>query len=766
MTSELELDTVLQRLVDEVARAAARRGRRLLPARPRARDAPLRRRARPRSRGSSASSSRRTRGLAGRAIARGRPVLSDDYAGPDRGCAAPGLRGFRSAIVAPMRWSGEVKGILGVGTRDPSATFTPGRRRPARGLRKPRRARAPQRGELRGALAPGPGPARLLPDRLGARRADLAGRDLRRAGAGGERRARRRERGGADAPATTTCVWRGCTDCQGLLVQVPRRRAGRPPRGRSGPAVRGAPGPGGAAPRRRRSLRRRVAACRRAKPATARCSPCRSRLPRTRRGRARARLLRRRAALHRRRSRACAAIWPVPRAARSSGASCSRPSAGSRALAQQLARTGTLLATELDPAAVLDEVVAPGAVAARRRRGGHPTARGRRARGAARRRARTPRACSTPASPRPRGLPASVVQSRSPVAVADARDDQRLTAGRSDARRGLRRVPRRAAGRGRRSRPGRALGLLPGRRGPGARRRSRRSRPSPATPPPRSRTPSSTRASRWRRSAASRSSPTSPTASSRSTARARSCSGTQAAERITGVPARRRRSAGAPSEVLQRELESGERGARRASGSSSIRRGGEEIWLSLTEAVMRDPAGAVAGRIFAFRDISAERVVEQMKSEFVSNVSHELRTPLTSIYGFAETLLRDDVALRRRGAHDVPRLHRVRGRAPDRDRRPPARGRAARLGRPPGAARRRPTSARSSPRWSRRRKQSLALDGHEFVLDLPRRAADGRRRPREAAPDRDGPRRQRGQVLARRRDRAGLGRAAVTTRSR
>ena len=58
---------------------------------------------------------------------------------------------------------------------------------------------------------------------------------------------------------------------------------------------------------------------------------------------------------------------------------------------------------------------------------------------------------------------------------------------------------------------------------------------------------------------------------------------------------------------------------------------------------MRDPAGAVAGRIFAFRDISAERVVEQMKSEFVSNVSRELRSPLTSIYGFAETLLRDDV---------------------------------------------------------------------------------------------------------------------------
>jgi signal transduction histidine kinase len=33
-----------------------------------------------------------------------------------------------------------------------------------------------------------------------------------------------------------------------------------------------------------------------------------------------------------------------------------------------------------------------------------------------------------------------------------------------------------------------------------------------------------------------------------------------------------------------------------------------------------------------------------MKSDFVATVSHELRTPLTSIYGFAETLLRADVA--------------------------------------------------------------------------------------------------------------------------
>ena len=58
---------------------------------------------------------------------------------------------------------------------------------------------------------------------------------------------------------------------------------------------------------------------------------------------------------------------------------------------------------------------------------------------------------------------------------------------------------------------------------------------------------------------------------------------------------------------------------------------------------MRDPVGAVSGRIFAFRDVSSERIVEQMKSDFVSTVSQQLRAPLTSIYGFAETLLRRDV---------------------------------------------------------------------------------------------------------------------------
>jgi two-component system phosphate regulon sensor histidine kinase PhoR len=113
------------------------------------------------------------------------------------------------------------------------------------------------------------------------------------------------------------------------------------------------------------------------------------------------------------------------------------------------------------------------------------------------------------------------------------------------------------------------------------------------------------------------------------------------AEQITGVPAAEalgRRVA----EVLHRELAAE---AEEPLGERQVAflRGGKEVWLSLTEAVMLDAAGAVAGRIFAFRDVSSERVVEQMKSDFVATVSHELRAPLTSIYGFAETLLRGDV---------------------------------------------------------------------------------------------------------------------------
>jgi len=42
--------------------------------------------------------------------------------------------------------------------------------------------------------------------------------------------------------------------------------------------------------------------------------------------------------------------------------------------------------------------------------------------------------------------------------------------------------------------------------------------------------------------------------------------------------------------------------------------------------------------IIVFNDITELKVLEQVKSDFITNVAHELKTPLTSIYGFTETL--------------------------------------------------------------------------------------------------------------------------------
>jgi signal transduction histidine kinase/DNA-binding response OmpR family regulator len=51
---------------------------------------------------------------------------------------------------------------------------------------------------------------------------------------------------------------------------------------------------------------------------------------------------------------------------------------------------------------------------------------------------------------------------------------------------------------------------------------------------------------------------------------------------------------------------------------------------------------AVIGRLYGFRDVTQERELDRMKSEFVSQVSHELRTPLTAIKGFTELVLDGD----------------------------------------------------------------------------------------------------------------------------
>jgi two-component system phosphate regulon sensor histidine kinase PhoR len=64
---------------------------------------------------------------------------------------------------------------------------------------------------------------------------------------------------------------------------------------------------------------------------------------------------------------------------------------------------------------------------------------------------------------------------------------------------------------------------------------------------------------------------------------------------------------------------------------------GRDLWLSFV--AVRSAAGVV----YAFRDLTSERRLEEEKSDFIATISHELRTPMAAVYGAAETLLRREL---------------------------------------------------------------------------------------------------------------------------
>jgi two-component system, OmpR family, phosphate regulon sensor histidine kinase PhoR len=71
-----------------------------------------------------------------------------------------------------------------------------------------------------------------------------------------------------------------------------------------------------------------------------------------------------------------------------------------------------------------------------------------------------------------------------------------------------------------------------------------------------------------------------------------------------------------------------------------------ELWLSVAGVSFAD------GTVYAFRDRTEERRLEELKTDFIATVSHELRTPIAAVHGAAQTLVREDVVftedLRRR----------------------------------------------------------------------------------------------------------------------
>jgi len=72
-----------------------------------------------------------------------------------------------------------------------------------------------------------------------------------------------------------------------------------------------------------------------------------------------------------------------------------------------------------------------------------------------------------------------------------------------------------------------------------------------------------------------------------------------------------------------------------------IRKDGNGVAVADSAAPLNDSNNNVIGCVVVFRDVTKEREVDKMKTEFVSIASHQLRTPLTAIKWIIELFLED-----------------------------------------------------------------------------------------------------------------------------
>ncbi|MBA4319226.1 MAG: hypothetical protein C0412_12565 [Flavobacterium sp.] len=74
-----------------------------------------------------------------------------------------------------------------------------------------------------------------------------------------------------------------------------------------------------------------------------------------------------------------------------------------------------------------------------------------------------------------------------------------------------------------------------------------------------------------------------------------------------------------------------------------VTKDGRKIPVADSAAPIKNTKGDTVGCVMVFRDITHEREIDKIKTEFVSLASHQLRTPLSSINWYTEMLLAGDV---------------------------------------------------------------------------------------------------------------------------
>ena len=65
-----------------------------------------------------------------------------------------------------------------------------------------------------------------------------------------------------------------------------------------------------------------------------------------------------------------------------------------------------------------------------------------------------------------------------------------------------------------------------------------------------------------------------------------------------------------------------------------------ETWYALSVMPLAEGSGVPPGvLVITLRDLTREKRIDALRTDFIANASHELRTPLTSLMGFIDTLL-------------------------------------------------------------------------------------------------------------------------------
>jgi two-component system phosphate regulon sensor histidine kinase PhoR len=90
---------------------------------------------------------------------------------------------------------------------------------------------------------------------------------------------------------------------------------------------------------------------------------------------------------------------------------------------------------------------------------------------------------------------------------------------------------------------------------------------------------------------------------------------------------------------LIREARSHGRGGMRKTVEHQMDHGGVARTFNVTLSCVLTPAGEASGVVVVLHDITREKEISRMKTDFVSNVSHELKTPLASIKAYVEMLV-------------------------------------------------------------------------------------------------------------------------------